>query len=208
MSQPASQGAEAEGLASAHLSPADDLALAAPASRPHPEWPAGGEIARLSVAGQPEIIISSYLDETQLESIMALMAKDLSEPYSIFTYRRFVHGWPEFTLLAHCEGALVGAIICKGEQRLRHGVERSRGYVAMLAVEQGFRRFGLGRRLVIEALHRMSFSCDELSMETEVTNAPALRLYESLGFVKDKRLMRYYLNGNDAWRLKAWLHEN
>ena len=42
-------------------------------------------------------------------------------------------------------------------------------------------------------------------METEITNRPALRLYENLGFVRDKRLFRYYLNGVDALRLKLWL---
>eukprot|EP00966_Prymnesium_polylepis_P209395 4850666-Prymnesium_polylepis.2 len=38
----------------------------------------------------------------------------------------------------------------------------------------------------------------------QVTNLGALRLYEGLGFVRDKRLHRYYLNGNDAYRLKVW----
>ncbi len=42
-------------------------------------------------------------------------------------------------------------------------------------------------------------------MEAEVTNAGALRLYANLGFIRDKRLLRYYLNGNDAFRLKLLL---
>jgi len=42
-------------------------------------------------------------------------------------------------------------------------------------------------------------------LETEITNSAALRLYEKLGFVRDKRLFRYYLNGVDALRLKLWL---
>lgn len=46
---------------------------------------------------------------------------------------------------------------------------------------------------------------DEVVLETEITNEPALRLYENLGFVRDKRLFRYYLNGVDALRLKLWL---
>ena len=45
----------------------------------------------------------------------------------------------------------------------------------------------------------------QIALETEVTNAAALRLYESLGFIRDKRLPKYYLNGNDAFRLKCWL---
>ena len=46
---------------------------------------------------------------------------------------------------------------------------------------------------------------DEVVLETEITNKPALKLYENLGFVRDKRLFRYYLNGVDASRLKLWL---
>lgn len=45
---------------------------------------------------------------------------------------------------------------------------------------------------------------DEVVLETEITNIPALRLYENLGFVRDKRLFDYYLNGVDALRLKLW----
>ncbi len=48
------------------------------------------------------------------------------------------------------------------------------------------------------------FFC-KVVLETEITNKPALRLYENLGFVRDKRLFRYYLNGVDALRLKLWL---
>ena len=47
--------------------------------------------------------------------------------------------------------------------------------------------------------------CDEVVLETEIINKAALRLYENLGFVRDKRLFRYYLNGVDALRLKLWL---
>lgn len=47
--------------------------------------------------------------------------------------------------------------------------------------------------------------CDEVVLETEITNKSALKLYENLGFVRDKRLFRYYLNGVDALRLKLWL---
>lgn len=41
-------------------------------------------------------------------------------------------------------------------------------------------------------------------LETEYTNLGALGLYQRLGFIKDKRLYRYYLNGVDAFRLKLF----
>lgn len=51
-------------------------------------------------------------------------------------------------------------------------------------------------------------SADEVVLETEITNRPALKLYENLGFVRDKRLFHYYLNGVDALRLKLWPQNN
>ena len=51
-------------------------------------------------------------------------------------------------------------------------------------------------------------ACDEVVLETEVTNGAALSLYENLGFVRDKYLHQYYLNGEDAYRLKLWLNES
>lgn len=58
------------------------------------------------------------------------------------------------------------------------------------------------RRSIAEMVDR---GCGEVMLEAEVTNAGALRLYAALGFVRDKRLLRYYLNGNDAFRLKLLL---
>lgn len=73
----------------------------------------------------------------------------------------------------------------------------------MLSVEPEHRRIGLGRLLVTKTIDEMvKGGADEVLLETEVTNAAALRLYESLGFIRDKRLTAYYLNGNDAYRLK------
>lgn len=56
-----------------------------------------------------------------------------------------------------------------------------------------------------EELKRSVILFWQVVLETEITNKAALRLYENLGFVRDKRLFRYYLNGVDALRLKLWL---
>lgn len=40
-----------------------------------------------------------YQSEHQMEAIMALITKDLSEPYSIYTYRYFIHNWPQLCFL-------------------------------------------------------------------------------------------------------------
>lgn len=77
----------------------------------------------------------------------------------------------------------------------------------MLAVDTSYRRLGLGRKLVMKTIEKMrEMKADEVVLETEVTNTAALRLYESIGFLRDKRLASYYLNGNDAFKLKLMFH--
>lgn len=50
------------------------------------------------------------------------------------------------------------------------------------------------------------FCGSQIVLETEASNAPALALYESLGFVRDKCLVMYYLNGGDAFRCGPRTH--
>ena len=42
-----------------------------------------------------------YKNETQMPDIMRLIQKDLSEPYSIYTYRYFIHNWPQLCFLVN-----------------------------------------------------------------------------------------------------------
>ncbi|OQS00416.1 hypothetical protein ACHHYP_03617 [Achlya hypogyna] len=146
---------------------------------------------------------AQYGTEAELPEIMSLFDKDLSEPYSVYTYRYFLYSWPELCILARSAGVIVGAIVCRLEQS--QGI--TKGYIAMLAVEKSFRKHGIGSSLVKKAIDQMiRMACDEIVLETEITNVAAIRLYQNLGFVKDERLLKYYLNGVDAFRLKLWMH--
>jgi N-alpha-acetyltransferase 30 len=76
----------------------------------------------------------------------------------------------------------------------------------MLAVDKKFRKRGIGSDLVKQALREMQRQkADLVVLETEITNKGALSLYANLGFLKDKRLHKYYMNGVDAFRNKLWL---
>ena len=49
---------------------------------------------------------------------------------------------------------------------------------------------------------------NQIALETEVTNTAAMKLYERLGFLRSKRLHRYYLNGNSAFRFLLFVKES
>jgi hypothetical protein len=45
------------------------------------------------------ITYKTYTNEKQLDWIVELMKKDLSEPYSVYTYRYFINQWPDLCWL-------------------------------------------------------------------------------------------------------------
>lgn len=99
---------------------------------------------------KPKIVINykEYESELQMPDIMQLIQKDLSEPYSIYTYRYFIHNWPKLCFLAMHESKCVGAIVCKLDM---HKMVR-RGYIAMLAVDKDYRKLKIGTTLVQKAI--------------------------------------------------------
>lgn len=87
-----------------------------------------------------------------------------------------------------------------------HRNKTNRGYFAILAVHENFRKLGIALHLSRILIDEMkNEKVDEIVLETEETNLASLRLYEKLGFARDKHLPNYYLNGSGAFRLKLWL---
>jgi peptide alpha-N-acetyltransferase len=222
-----------------------------------------------------EIVFVDYQDESQLADVTRLVQQDLSEPYSVFTYRYFLNRFPRLCILAVdiTTGEAIGCVVCKidvtvsstttsttisldddgdddddddeagcdqvpiqttvaeGEGRQQQqqqqeevdadatapttpatttttttAVNVNTGYIGMLAVSSSHRRRGIGKALVRQALQRMrdEYQCESVTLETEVSNQSAQRLYQDFGFIREELLVRYYLNWNDAYRLRLW----
>lgn len=162
----------------------------------------------------------------------------MSEPYSIFTYRYFLHRFPDLCILAVDElsGEVCGCVVGKidvekynnkssfdniaaddGDREDDEGsiatitkkiIQPSSilqtGYIGMLAVRKSYRGKGIGKDLVQHVLTRMKRrQCASVTLETEVSNVTAQRLYQNhFGFIREELLVRYYLTGADAYRLR------
>lgn len=148
-----------------------------------------------------------YAGEKDLQTVVDLVHSELSEPYVVYTYRYFLDQWPQLCLIAEATPAggrrgsatPVGVIVCK---QSTHKSGANRGYIAMLCVASAFRKRGIARSLVERAVRKMHVrGAAEVVLETEFDNHAAIALYEALGFIREKRLYRFYLNGKDAFRL-------
>ncbi|KAG5016834.1 hypothetical protein JHK82_022479 [Glycine max] len=126
-----------------------------------------------------EIEYVSYGGEQHLPLVMNLVDQELSEPYSIFTYRYFVYLWPQLSFLVLPQ-LFHFQMVCKMGNTVTLSEATLSCWLSSSPTEE-------------EAL---------VTLEAEVTNKGALALYGRLGFIRAKRLFHYYLNGVDAFRLK------
>ena len=157
-----------------------------------------------------DFLFKTYPGNHQRQRIIELMTKYLSEPYPVYTYMYFLDLFPDCTILCYDKnkknennelfvcGAVVGNINRKPD--------KIQGYIAMLAVEEEYRKKGLGRKMVELLIDnfKKEYKVNEISIETEVDNYAALGLYESFGFVRTKMYINYYFNANNAYKLKLF----
>ncbi|EGG18770.1 Putative acetyltransferase [Cavenderia fasciculata] len=92
---------------------------------------------------EDDIQYTAYKGEIEIQEIIALIECELSEPYTIFTYRFFLNNWPELCFLARDpSGQLVGIVISK--KSIHNHLQR--GYIGMIVVDKRYRRLGIGMK--------------------------------------------------------------
>lgn len=82
-----------------------------------------------------------YEGEQDIELVKQLVDPELSEPYSIFTYRLFLSPWPNLCHFCYVDNKPVGVVVCKIDER-PNGVRR--GYLGMIVVLKEYRKLGIG----------------------------------------------------------------
>lgn len=90
-------------------------------------------------------------------------------PYSEYIFRHFYFTNPEGFLICEKDGVVVG-----------YAMFYDYGYVVSLAVDEGFRREGIGKRLMEEVINRCKGN--KIFLEVRKSNKGAQEFYHSLGF--------------------------
>ena len=126
------------------------------------------------------------------------------ENYPEWFFEDHLTRWGEACYVAEVNGKVVGYVMSRVEYGasnfdLRRLVRK--GHIVSIAVLPGYRRRGIGTALMKAALRslREKYGCEEVYLEVRVSNEPAIRLYEKLGFRRVRVIPMYYLDGEDAY---------
>jgi len=142
-------------------------------------------------------------DSSDLISVMEINLQTLPEHYSDYFYESLLGEAPEAFLVGEIPGKVVAYIMCKIEYGFSNFKKLGfvkKGHVVSVAVLDEYRRKGIGRAIVEEAIKGIkSKKADELYLEVRCSNNEAVVLYEKLGFIVKQRLRAYYRDGEDAY---------
>ena len=127
------------------------------------------------------------MDETHIPAVAEMEKLCFSDPWSVNSITSELNNPLSLWLVAMDEDKLVGYV----------GSQSVLGWSDMmnLAVLPDYRRQGVGEGLVkelIEKLQEQKNTC--LTLEVRSSNAPAIGLYEKMGFVQVGKRPNYYHN--------------
>lgn len=139
-----------------------------------------------------------------LNRVMSINVECLPENYSSYFYRDIYKKYPDTFVVAEVDGEIQGYIMCRierGFSKIRSFSPTKLCHVVSIAVRKPYRRKGIATELMKKAMkaRKEENGASECYLEVRVSNEPAIKLYESLGFERVKRNYGYYLDGEDAW---------
>lgn len=125
------------------------------------------------------------MKQEHVEQIAAIEAKCFSAPWS----KNSISGEltnPLSLWLVAVDGSKVAGYV--GSQSVMGEAD-----MMNLAVLPSYRRRGIGKKLVLELIRCLSLNgVSSLTLEVRISNAPAIELYQSLGFTEVGRRPNYY----------------
>lgn len=113
--------------------------------------------------------------------------------YSCEELARFIGHRSSRTWVAEEDGRIVGFVVA-GRQPVRVG------HIITIDILEGFRRRGIGKKLmgIAESWARRA-RLELMFLETAEDNLAAQKFYEARGYRKIEKVEQYYSNGQAAW---------
>eukprot|EP00246_Nothoceros_aenigmaticus_P004356 TRINITY_DN15870_c0_g1_i1.p1 TRINITY_DN15870_c0_g1~~TRINITY_DN15870_c0_g1_i1.p1 ORF type:complete len:175 (-),score=29.31 TRINITY_DN15870_c0_g1_i1:177-701(-) len=121
----------------------------------------------------------------------------LTETYNMMFYLTYLARWPDyFHIATGPNGSVMGYIMGKveGQKELWHG------HVTALSVAPEYRRQNLAKKLmgILEEVTEKTYNAYFVDLFVRASNSPAIQMYEKLGYVVYRRVLRYYSGEEDG----------
>lgn len=135
-----------------------------------------------------------------LEEIQLIERMSFTTPYSTY-YQKHLLKHADLYYVAIYEGKIVGYIIARVEKGSLPDIDLGLiGHIVSIAVHPDYRKRGLGRFLMEKAEEELKRrGCRRVFLEVRVSNTPAIKLYQRLGYIKFRVIPHYYQDGEDAY---------
>ncbi|OEL17428.1 N-alpha-acetyltransferase 20 [Dichanthelium oligosanthes] len=131
----------------------------------------------------------------------------LTETFNMSFYMTYLARWPDYFHAAVSPGGRVmGYIMGKVEGQ----GESWHGHVTAVSVASEFRRQKLAKKLM-NLLEEISDKMDKayfVDLFVRASNMPAIRMYEKLGYVVYRRVLRYYSGEEDGLDMRKALSQD
>ena len=122
------------------------------------------------------------MNESHVAAVAELEKQNFSEPWPEIAVRSELTNKLALWLVAVEDGVVAGYV---GSQTVLQEAD-----MMNIAVGDGFRRRGIAKRLVEELIRRLD--AYQLTLDVRASNAPAIALYDSLGFTQVGLRKNYY----------------
>lgn len=129
----------------------------------------------------------------------------MPEHYTRPMWTGFINSLPEGFWIAKndVDGTTIGYIVCKLETKsfltTDYMNDMKMGLIVSLAVAAPFRRHGIAKHLVTQAVGQMiSKDCQGVSLQVRMSNRQAIGLYNGYGFKPVDKIAGYYEDGEMA----------
>jgi ribosomal-protein-alanine N-acetyltransferase len=170
----------------------------------------GGKFLAISTNSHSSLMAMTQLEGfvvrkatlNDLPQVMQINLETLPENYPEYFYQEIYERYSDAFFVAEADQKLVGYIMCRIEGGVSNFGRRwvRRGHIVSVAVLPVHRRQGLAMELIAKAIAamRQQYEAKEMMLEVRMTNVPAIKLYEKMGFTRIRSLESYYRNGEDA----------
>ena len=132
-------------------------------------------------------------EQDDLYDVVRLANRSLNESYDGGLFLQLGDIYPDGFIVCEAKSGMSGFLLGVIERAYE-------ARILILAVDEGARGRGIGRRLVELFEERFEHrAIRRINLEVRVSNAPAIALYGGLGFEKRRTLEQYYADGEDAF---------